>query len=218
MSKTSYPQPAVSIANKWFGQNLDIHDSATVSKDCQLRWEVTIGPEVTVSHGCKLHGKIKVKKRTNLNRNVGIHGEAKVGKYCALAPNILIRTFNHNVKKPAIQTKFYEEIWDSEYETMTKGPVNIGNDVWIGDRAIILSGVTIGDGAVIGAGSIVTHDVDPYSIVAGVPADRVKWRFPKRIREKLLDFAWWNLDDNKLRQYQDFFEKDITDIEDIPEF
>ena len=216
LSKTAYPRPAVAIANKWFGQNLEIHKTAKTSRNCQLRWDITLGPEVYISRRCKLHGNINIRKRTNLNRNVGIHGEVDIGKYCAFAPNALIRTANHDTRKPAIQTRFYNDFFNTQYETQTEGPVTIGNDVWIGDRAIILSGVTIGDGAVIGAGSIVTHDVDPYSIVAGVPATHIRWRFPSEIREKLLEFSWWDLSDHELREHEDFFKKEITGPEDIP--
>lgn len=69
--------------------------------------------------------------------------------------------------------------------------LSIGNDVWVGAGAIILEGVLIGDGAVIGAGAVVTHDVEPYSVVAGVPAERKKYRFSKEIIEKLLSIKWW---------------------------
>ena len=68
----------------------------------------------------------------------------------------------------------------------------IGNDVWIGDRATILSGVRIGDGAVIGAGSVVTKDVEPYSIVAGNPARPKRTRFDEETIKKLLEIKWWD--------------------------
>ncbi len=69
----------------------------------------------------------------------------------------------------------------------------IGNDVWIGYRAFIKAGVTVGDGAVIGAGAVVTKDVEPYSIVGGVPAKIIRYRFEENIRKQLLDLKWWDL-------------------------
>ena len=75
----------------------------------------------------------------------------------------------------------------------------IGNDVWIGAKAIIRSGVTIGDGAVIGAGAVVTKDVPPYAIVAGVPAKIIRYRFDEELRKALLAAKWWDRDMTELR-------------------
>ncbi|MGV2442242.1 CatB-related O-acetyltransferase, partial [Bacillus atrophaeus] len=70
----------------------------------------------------------------------------------------------------------------------------VGNDVWIGYQSCILSGVTIGNGAIIGAKSVVTKDVPPYSIVAGNPAKFIRYRFPQEIIDKLENLAWWDWD------------------------
>ena len=74
----------------------------------------------------------------------------------------------------------------------TKGDVVIGNDVWIGSDSIVLSGVNIGDGAVIGARSVVTKDVKPYQVVAGNPARGIRFRFSPEQIDRLLEIAWWN--------------------------
>ena len=74
---------------------------------------------------------------------------------------------------------------------LSKGPIRVGNDVWIGKSALILSGVTIGDGAVVGAGSVIARDVRPYAIVAGNPARELRRRFDDEQVERLLDAAWW---------------------------
>lgn len=75
--------------------------------------------------------------------------------------------------------------WDN------KGDINIGNDVWIGYEAVVLAGVTIGDGAIIGTRAVVTKDVPPYTIVGGVPAKPVKKRFPEEVISALLEIQWW---------------------------
>ncbi len=94
---------------------------------------------------------------------------------------------------------------------MSKGPIEIGNDVWIGDGAIILSGVKVGDGAIIGAGSVVTQNVEPFSIVAGVPARHIKYRFPENVREILLKLRWWELEPDDLKKIKSLFEDIISE-------
>ena len=83
--------------------------------------------------------------------------------------------------------------------------VNIGNDVWIGHGAIILPGLTVGNGAVVAAGSVVTKDVEPYSIVAGNPAKEIRKRFPQSIWSELEAIGWWDWDHNTLKERVDEF-------------
>jgi len=86
-----------------------------------------------------------------------------------------------------------------------KGETIIGNDVWIGDSAIILSGVKIGDGACIAAGSVVTKNVEPFAIVGGVPAKVIKYRFSEETRNLLSELQWWNWSNERIRKNKDFF-------------
>ena len=91
--------------------------------------------------------------------------------------------------------------WENAMEGKTyptKGDTNIGNDVWIGYKAMIMAGVTIGDGAIIAARSVVTKDVAPYSIVGGNPAKEIKKRFSKEQIDKLLALKWWDWDIEKI--------------------
>ena len=83
---------------------------------------------------------------------------------------------------------------------MTRGDVIIGNDVWIGYGATILSGVSIGDGAAIGACSLVVKDVPPYAIVAGNPAQVIRYRFDEETIHKLLKIRWWDWPDQRVRE------------------
>ncbi len=91
---------------------------------------------------------------------------------------------------------FFDE-WDLDVEDITsawdrKGDIIIGNDVWIGYEAVIMSGVTIGDGAIIGARSVVTKDIPTYTIVGGVPARQIRRRFSEETIAALLELKWWN--------------------------
>ena len=79
-------------------------------------------------------------------------------------------------------------------------PVSVGNDVWIGARAMILDGVTVGHGAIVAAGAVVVNDVAPYEVVGGVPARRLRMRFEAEVIRALLERPWWNLPDDVLRE------------------
>lgn len=93
-----------------------------------------------------------------------------------------------------------------------KGGIKIGNDVWVGRRALILPGVTIGDGAVVAAHATVVKNVPPYAIVGGTPAEIIRYRFPNEIIAKMLAIAWWNWDDEKIRQEADALTGPIDDF------
>jgi acetyltransferase-like isoleucine patch superfamily enzyme len=86
-------------------------------------------------------------------------------------------------------------------------PVSVGSDVWIARNAIILPGVTVGDGAVIGAGAVVTRDVPPYAVVAGSPAKPIRYRFDGETIGRLLSIKWWDLPDDELRRLAAAFNK-----------
>jgi len=123
-----------------------------------------------------------------------------IGKFCAIAEGarFIMNGANHamsgfstypfNIFGHGWEEGFDPETWHREL----RGDTVIGNDVWIGMEAVILPGVTIGDGAIIGAKSVVTHDVAPYAVFAGNPAKLVKTRFDRVIVSRLLSIAWWN--------------------------
>lgn len=219
VSKLGYPRLSLAAGNYLFErQQLDVSGSAHISKDCLLRGRITLEQNAHLSRGCQLFGDVHVGEGSKFNQHIEVVGELDVGKYCALAPDILFQQKNHEIHKPAMQGRFYGRVLDSELEHMESGPISIGNDVWIGARSIVLSGVTIGDGAVVGAGSIVTDDVEPYSVVAGVPASQIKWRFPEEVREKFMEIEWWERSETELRRHKDFFTSEIASVDDIPDF
>ena len=128
------------------------------------------------------------------------HDRLIIGKFCSIAcgAKFIFNCANHTLKSLSTYTfpLFFEE-WDlpkSEVATAwdNKGDIIIGNDVWIGYDAVIMAGVKIGDGAIIGARAVVTKDVEPYSIVGGVPAKGIRKRFAPDIIEKLQKLQWWN--------------------------
>jgi len=121
----------------------------------------------------------------------------KIGKYCSIGPQVTILLVGDHGTRCASTYPFdglFSHLEGGEFSghAFTKGDVVIGHDVWIGMRALILSGVKIGNGAVIGAQSVVTKDVAPYSIAAGNPARHIKFRFSPDVIQELERIAWWN--------------------------
>lgn len=130
-----------------------------------------------------------------------------IGKYCAIAGDLTIITSNHILTKANIQAKLQVENFHDSMDDGSKGPVVIGNNVWIGRSVIILPGVQVGHGAVIGAGSVVTKSVDPFTIVAGNPARVIRQRFTTRTIKRLLKDAWWDWDEIKISKNRAYFIK-----------
>lgn len=112
----------------------------------------------------------------------------------------------------SIQLACQKKVTGKVHIMETKKDVVIGNDVWIGDAVIILPDVKIGNGAVIGAGSVVTKDIEPYTIVAGVPAVYKKRRFSEKVSIALERLRWWELDYPKLRRISFLFDKEVANM------
>jgi len=134
---------------------------------------------------------------------------ADVGRFCSIASHVRINPGNHPMQRPAQhhftyrrrQYGFAAEDDAAFFAWRAEHRCRIGHDVWIGHAAIVMPGVSVGNGAVIAAGTIVTRDVPPYAIVAGVPARPVRMRFEPRIVEKLQAIAWWDWDRPTLEKH-----------------
>ncbi|MBC5581693.1 CatB-related O-acetyltransferase [Anaerofilum sp. BX8] len=136
------------------------------------------------------------------------HDKLMIGKFCSIAcgAKFLFTSANHTLKSLSTYPfpLFFEE-WDLDKATVTdawdnKGNIVIGNDVWIGYEAVIMSGVTIGDGAIIGAHAVVSKDVPPYTIVGGIPAKPIRKRFSDEVVSSLLEIKWWEWSDERIRE------------------
>ena len=131
-----------------------------------------------------------------------------IGKFCSIAcgAKFLFNSANHKMASLSTYTfpLFFEE-WGLKKENVAqawdqKGDIMIGNDVWIGYEAVILSGVTIGDGAVIGCRAVVTKDIPPYTIVGGVPAKPIRKRFDEETIKELQKIKWWDWPEEKITE------------------
>ena len=170
---------------------------------------------------CDFEGKNKIYPRASVSGSslgrgsyVGPNSHlprCKVGRYCSIGPEVLVLSGTHPVDDristhpcfySLIKQAGFTYVKEQSYDEFLlcrpdkKYYVEIGSDVWIGARAIILGGVRIGNGAMIAAGSVVTKDVDDYAIVGGVPAKRLRFRFSEDIRANLLKERWWERDED----------------------
>ena len=146
-------------------------------------------------------------QRNNVLYHYPINQERLViGKFCSIAcgAKFLFNSANHALGSLSTYTfpLFFEE-WGTDVENLAaawdnKGDIIIGNDVWIGYEAVILAGVTVGDGAVIGARAVVTKDVPPYTIVGGVPARPIRKRFSDEAIARLEALRWWDWPEERI--------------------
>lgn len=129
--------------------------------------------------------------------------EAEIGAFCSISNNVRIGGPSHPVDWVSTSPVFHKGrnmfgFHYSEHEFNPYKRTKIGNDVWIGENAMIKAGVTIGDGAVVGMGSVVTKDIGPYEIWIGNPAKMLRTRFNETTITELLNLSWWNLSDDQL--------------------
>ena len=134
------------------------------------------------------------------------HDKLIIGKFCSIAcgAKFIFNSANHTLSSVSTYPFpiFFEEwglnIKDVAAAWDNKGDIIIGNDVWIGYEAVIMAGVTVGDGAIIGTRAVVTKDVPPYTIVGGVPAKPIRKRFDNETLDELLKIRWWDWPEEKI--------------------
>lgn len=150
--------------------------------------------------------------KLNINQFEKSNGKLKIGAYCSIAPEVNFLLDGEHYYNGISTYPFKKKILN-EKETLSKGNIIIEDDVWIGFGATILSGVHIGQGAIIGAKTLVTKDIPPYAIVGGVPAKIIKYRFSEekiQLLLKKLDFSKINLD--KLMENKKILDIDINNL------
>ncbi len=170
--------------------------------------------------GCKIDKTAKVGTGSNcINVQMGRYSymgknnsvcNTSIGSFCSIASYCAIGGGDHPIDSVSTSPVFFEgrNIFGKHFSQIHKElnkEVVIGNDVWIGENVFVNSGIKIDDGAIIGAHSVVTHDVPPYAIVAGTPARILKYRFEKDEIARLLEIKWWYWTDKNLRECADKF-------------
>jgi len=138
----------------------------------------------------------------------GMFQNTVVGKFANIAAQVRVGPTMHPMDRPTLHHFTYRRSWYGFAETddqeffarRAERVARIGHDTWLGHGCLVMPGVTVGDGAVVGAGAVVTKDVEPYTVVAGVPAKFLRRRFDEPTVRALADLAWWDWDHETLRE------------------
>jgi len=171
--------------------------TATVPEQIGLEFPVNIADQVVI------YADSSIGAFTYVNSGSTIFGEVTIGRFCSIGGRVEIGLAEHPThflsthpfqvaRSLFLKHPHYAEVKRLAWRFHKK--TTVGNDVWIGNGAAITGGVTIGNGAVIAAGAVVTQDVEPYSIVGGVPAKLIRKRFDQNAIDQLQELAWWSLD------------------------
>ncbi|MCH1981196.1 CatB-related O-acetyltransferase [Ruminococcus sp. OA3] len=184
----------------------------TGDRDTVYLKNVVTNPNISVGdftmYNDFVHDPVLFEKQNVLYHYPVNHDKLVIGKFCSIAcgAKFLMNSGNHSMSSLAAYPfpLFYEEwgldrgdvaaAWDN------RGDIVIGNDVWIGYEAVVLSGVTVGDGAIIGTRAVVTRDVAPYTIVGGIPAKPIRKRFAEDTIARLQDIRWWDWPAERIRK------------------
>ena len=178
-----------------------VHRSVTLGIKCKLLTDVEVGENVDIGN------------YSYVNKG-SVIASGRIGKFCSIGYYCQIGMHEHPTALLSTSPYLYgihnilgiKQSWNDFVS-----PPSIGNDVWIGSNSVILQGVTIGDGAIIAAGAVVTKDVSPYTIVAGVPAKMIKKRFSDKKIDDLQQLQWWNKPISEIKTiFTQFTQDEIT--------
>lgn len=179
------------LRKKW--KKLNKHNSTSLSSLANID---------LISVGSKTYGDLNVNSSNNQSK-------LYIGNYCSIASEVLFLLNSEHPLNNISTYPFKVKVLSEPSESLSKGDIVVGDDVWIGCRATILSGVHIGQGAVVAAGSVVTKDVPPYSIVGGTPAKVIRYRFSEEIINYLLTLDYNQLTDTLVRENVEKFYIDV---------
>lgn len=182
-----------------------------ICSKCELS-DVEFGPYVYVAHHAQI-GNSTIGARSSIGRYSKLR-RVNMGKYCSVSWDVTIGAAAHALDHVSTHMFWHLEqfgISDTTSVSELEDPVIVGNDVWLGCCSVIKSGVSIGNGAVVGANAFVDKDVPPYAIVAGSPARVLRYRFSEDVCDVLQRLAWWDWDDEYLRDHLELFQQSLPE-------
>lgn len=191
------------------GHEWDDFPPATVRRPIGTNFAVHAEPRVRIED-CSLFGDVYFGFATYMNAGM-VRSKSEVGRYCSLGRRVTVGLAHHDLSSITTSPFFDLPAPAGTLRLASQDPVRrviVGNDCWIGDGAQIMSGVRVGDGAIIGASAVVTKDVPPYAIVGGIPAKIIKYRFPDDVIERLQALRWWRFSPAQLK---DLFTVDVKE-------
>lgn len=177
----------------WMQLRLRRRGIQVVDLSSEVAWDIEVEPPVRLGR-VTVRDHVKIGKQSYVSSGL-IFRNVSIGRYCSIGYNVLIGPEEHPTQY--LTTRSFGEN-DDYYQEMHSKKTKIGNDVWLGANVIVRRGVTIADGAVVGAGAVVLNDVPAYAVVAGVPAKILRYRFEEETIRKLLELKWWEIDESKL--------------------
>jgi len=202
-----------------------LHFAKRVLKLLYFRFKyskVYVGPGVEISLDTSFGKYVKILKNSSLNscqvesftyigNNCNL-SRTTIGSFVSIGPELIAGLGSHPTNYFSTYPGFYSNdvsgsFWfgrNHEFKNLENKEVIIESDVWIGARVIILGGVKIGVGSIVAAGAVVTKDVLPYSIVGGVPAKLIKYRFSDEIISKMIQTKWWQSSEKDLREFSNY--------------
>jgi virginiamycin A acetyltransferase len=165
-----------------------------IAPACRITRGSSVSPLTGFGYGTVIYGRCVFKGSA----------EIRIGRYCAIGDGVRMISSDHATNRANLQIRLQKRLGFGDLD-VARGPIAVGDNVWIGDAAILLSGVRVGDGAVIAAGAVVTRDVPAFAIVGGSPARVIRMRFGDEEIARLSELAWWNWPEEEMRANPSLF-------------
>ena len=193
--------------------------AASVSPLARITASSLHGP-VRIEEYVRLH-RVEISGPVGVGRNSSLWGPGihvltrtepvEIGNFCSIARNVSVHGYLHDHQRISSYHVGRNILGRPiEEELVSRGPTRVGHDVWIGAGSHVMAGVEIGDGAVIGAGSVVTRDIPPYAVAVGTPAEAVRFRFSPEIIRRLQNSRWWEWSHEEIREREGLFLAPLT--------